>query len=196
MTTRTRTRSNSSAMSDLAYIAVFTALVIVLGFVAIPVGALGVPIVLQNAIIVLAGLVLGARRGFLVAALFITIGLFLPVLAGGRTTLQSLSSPTAGYLLAYLVSAPVAGAIARWVIGKSKGAQFGLFALAGFIGILVQYIGGAIGMMVRADLGLVAAIQAQLPFVPTGLVKLAVIVIVAVGVHAAFPKLLRGESAR
>ena len=34
---------------DVAYIAVFAALIIALAFVAIPVGAAGVPIVLQNA---------------------------------------------------------------------------------------------------------------------------------------------------
>lgn len=61
--------------SDLAYVAVFTALVIVLAFVSIPVGTAGVPIVLQNAAIILAGLVLGGKRGLAVGLLFLFLGL-------------------------------------------------------------------------------------------------------------------------
>ena len=56
---------------DVAYIAVFAALIIALAFVAIPVGAAGVPIVLQNAAVILAGLILGRTRGFLTALLFL-----------------------------------------------------------------------------------------------------------------------------
>ena len=98
---------------DVAYIAVFAALIIALAFVAIPVGAAGVPIVLQNAAVILAGLILGRTRGFLTALLFLGLGLIgLPVLAGGKTTLAALGGPTIGYLVGYLVSATVAGSIA------------------------------------------------------------------------------------
>ena len=55
--------SQSSSAKDLAYIAVFTALTIVLGFIPpIPAGPLGVPILVQNLGIILMGMVLGARR--------------------------------------------------------------------------------------------------------------------------------------
>ena len=104
-------RGNATAQ-DIALIAVFAAIIIVLGFVSIPVGAAGVPIVLQNAAVILAGLVLGRRRGFLTAAVFLLVGLALPVLAGGRTVIAALGGPTVGYLVGYLVSAYVAGALA------------------------------------------------------------------------------------
>lgn len=45
--------ASRSTTMDLAYIAVFAALIIVLGFLSIPVGGAGVPIVLQNAAIIL-----------------------------------------------------------------------------------------------------------------------------------------------
>ncbi|MBG6185161.1 biotin transporter BioY, partial [Arthrobacter sp. CAN_A214] len=48
---------------DLALIALFAALIASLGFVAIPVAGVAVPIVLQNLGVFLAGAVLGARRG-------------------------------------------------------------------------------------------------------------------------------------
>ena len=49
----------NSLATTIAYVAVFTALVIVLAFVSIPIGSAGVPIVLQNAALILAGLILG-----------------------------------------------------------------------------------------------------------------------------------------
>ena len=47
----------NSLATTIAYVAVFTALVIVLAFVSIPIGSAGVPIVLQNAALILAGLI-------------------------------------------------------------------------------------------------------------------------------------------
>ena len=88
---------------DVAYIAVFAALIIALAFVAIPVGAAGVPIVLQNAAVILAGLILGRTRGFLTALLVLGLGLIgLPVLAGGKTTLAALGGPPLAILSATL----------------------------------------------------------------------------------------------
>ena len=47
----------NSVAGDIAYVAVFTALIIVFAFVSIPSPVSGVPIVLQNAVITLAGLI-------------------------------------------------------------------------------------------------------------------------------------------
>lgn len=179
-----------SAITDLAYIAVFAALIIVLAFVYIPSGTPGVPIVLQNAAIILAGLILGARRGFLATALFLFIGLIgLPVLAGGRTTLAALAGPTAGYLVGYLVAAFLAGLIAYRAPRKNRGAMIGVFLLAGLVGLLSMYVFGVFGLMLRAQMDFGAAVVAQAPFVIPDLIKTAVMVFIAVGVHAAFPQL-------
>lgn len=179
-----------SAITDLAYIAVFAALIIVLAFVYIPSGTPGVPIVLQNAAIILAGLILGARRGFLTTALFLFIGLIgLPVLAGGRTTLAALAGPTAGYLVGYLAAAFLAGLIAYRAPRNNRAAMIGIFLIAGLVGLLSMYVFGALGLMLRAGMDLGAAILAQAPFVIPDLIKTVVMVFIAVGVHAAFPQL-------
>lgn len=189
--TTTASRTSRSAVQDLAYVAVFAALIIVLAFVSIPVGAAGVPVVLQNAAIVLAGLVLGGRRGFLAAALFLFLGLIgLPVLAGGRTTLSALAGPTVGYLLGYLVSAGVAGAIAYRAPARNRRAQAVWFSVAAVVGLLLQYLCGALGLVWRAGMSLAEAVIAQGAFLIPDAAKFAVMVIIALGIHAAFPDLL------
>lgn len=176
---------------DLAYIAVFAALIIVLAFVSIPIGAAGVPIVLQNAAVLLAGLVLGGRRGGLAATLFVGLGLIgLPVLAGGRTTLAALAGPTVGYILGYIVSATVAGLIAYRAPRKNRVGQIIVFTVAAVVGLLLQYLCGALGLVFRADLSFTEAGLAQLPFIIPDLGKFALMVLIAVGVHSAFPDLL------
>ena len=74
--------------ADLARIAVFAALIIVLGTITVPLPG-GVPITAQTLGVMLAGLVLGARRAplaILVVLVLAAVG--LPVLAGGRKALQ------------------------------------------------------------------------------------------------------------
>lgn len=188
-------KSNSTA-ADLAYVAVFAALVIVFAFVSIPVGAAGVPIVMQNAILILSGLILGPRRALLVAVLFLGLGLGLPVLSGGRTVLSALGGPTVGYIIGYLVSPAVAGAIAYRAPARRQAAQIAWFIAAGVAALLIQYVFGAIGLMVRADMTLAGATAVQVPFILPDALKVAVMVAIAVGVHAAFPDFLSRKVTR
>ena len=177
-------------LTDLSYIAVFAALIIVLAFVSIPVGTAGVPIVMQNAAIILAGLLLGGRRGFLTAALFLLLGLLgLPVLAGGKSVIAALPGPTVGYLVGYLISPFVAGVIAYAAPKKKKGMLIGYLVLGGVVALAVQYTCGAIGLALRMGMEWGAAFAAQLAFIPMDSLKLVVAVIIAIGVHSAFPDL-------
>lgn len=181
-------QSSAQSVRDVAYIAVFAALIIVFAFVSIPTAS-GVPIVLQNAVIILAGLVLGGKRGFLAAALFMLLGILgLPVLAGGRSALAAFAGPTAGYLVGYLLSPAVAGAIS-YAAPRSKGAMTATLALAGVAGLLTQYACGVVGLMLRAHMDAGKALAAQLPFIGPDAIKVAIMVAVALGVRAAFPAL-------
>ncbi|WP_273408617.1 biotin transporter BioY [Corynebacterium ureicelerivorans] len=187
--------TKNSTAQDIALIAVFAAIVIVLGFVSIPVGAAGVPIVLQNAAVILAGLVLGWRRGFATAAIFLLVGLALPVLAGGRTVISALGGATVGYLAGYLVSAAVAGAIAYLAPFKSnKAATIGILILAGYVALFFQYLCGVFGLMWRAQMSFGAAWAAQAPFLLPDAGKIALMIAIAFAVHQAFPD-LRGRRA-
>ncbi len=172
---------------DLAYVAVFAAILIVLAFVAIPLGVTGVPIVLQNAVVIMAGLILGGKRGFLAVALFLLLGLLgLPVLAGARSTLSALAGPSVGYLVGYLVSAFVAGSVA-YRAPRQKNTMLAVFLMASAVGLCLQYLCGAVGLVLRAELSLQAAGAAQLPFLIADCLKAVIASLIAVSVHTAFP---------
>ncbi|WP_295803444.1 biotin transporter BioY [uncultured Corynebacterium sp.] len=182
-------KKNSVAL-DIAYVAVFTALIIVFAFVSIPTPTAGVPIVIQNAVIILAGLVLGGRRGFFVGLLFMALGLVgLPILAGGRSALSAIAGPTVGYLVGYIIAPAIAGFIA-YRAPRNKGGMIVTLAIAGIIGLAIQYLCGSLGLMVRSDMSFGAAILAQGPFIIPDLIKVAIMVAIAAGVHAAFPDLM------
>ena len=177
------TTSSSASRSytrDIAYIAVFAALIIAL--------AAGIPIVLQNIACILAGLILGPRRGTLAVALFLLLGLVgIPVLPGGRTVLTALSGPTVGYFVGYLLSAFVAGLIAWSSPRKQPGFLIGL-SIAVVVGVLIQYTCGTIGLVIRGT-DLNGALKIQVPFLIPDAIKAVVAVSIAAAVHLALPDL-------
>ena len=155
---------------SVAYIALFAALIAVLGIVPPLSLGFGVPITAQNLGVMLAGAVLGARRGGLAVLLFLLlVALGLPLLSGGRGGLGVFLSPSAGFLVGYPVAAFVIGLIVeRW-----RSAPLGLVAtLASLIGgILVTYACGVVGMMIALDKTAVEALGLVLIFIPGDVIK-------------------------
>lgn len=131
---------------SLSHIALFAALIAVLGLVPKIDLAAGVPITAQSLGIMLCGTVLGARRGALAVLLFLgLVALGLPLLAGGRGGLGVFASPTVGFLIGF----PVAAFVAGWVMERTTLAPFwAAFAGAVIGGIGVLYLFGISGMAV------------------------------------------------
>lgn len=184
---KTRTTSR-----DMAQIAVFAALIAALGLPgAITVGFSGVPITVQTLGVILAPAVLGARKGTAAVAVFIALTIIgLPLLSGGRTGLAALAGPSAGYLVGWIPAALVIGLLTARIVPKYPLVPALLINAAG--GIAVIYLFGTLGLLLRTDLGVLAAIQANGAFLPGDLLKVVVATIVAKGVHRAYPGLIRG----
>ncbi|MEK4241563.1 biotin transporter BioY [Janibacter sp. FSL W8-0316] len=178
---------------DLAQVAVFAGIIAVLGLIpAIAPFGNAVPITAQSLGIMLAGAILGARRGVLaVLVLLALVALGLPLLAGGRGGLGVFAGPSVGYLIGW--------PIAAWAIGAMTQAMGTPYRTAVGIGInvlggvLLLNLLGVIGMVLRADLSVSAALVAAAPFVPGDLAKAAIAAVVAKGVHAAYPGLIRAR---
>lgn len=73
-----------------------------------------VPMTLQSLAVVLAGGLLGPRRGIAAMALYLaSAAVGLPVLSDGRGGLEALTGPTAGYLAGFVLAAGAVGIAAR-----------------------------------------------------------------------------------
>ncbi|WP_407441903.1 biotin transporter BioY [Rhodococcus sp. (in: high G+C Gram-positive bacteria)] len=180
---------------DLAQIAVFAALIIALGLPGqITIGSSGVPITLQSLGVMLAGALLGARKGVLSVTTVIVVGLALPVLAGGRTTLTSLAGPTAGFLIGWIPAVAVIGWLSMRMLPRYRTVLgVGVNVLGG---IVVLYALGIAGMVLRTDLTVWAAAAANVAFLPGDLIKAVVAAAVAAQVHRAYPALLAARIQR
>ncbi|GAB2634199.1 biotin transporter BioY [Nocardia goodfellowii] len=187
----TRASKVGFAARDLAQIAVFAALIAALGLPGtITVGFSGVPITVQTLGVILAGAVLGARKGTAAVLVFIALTLIgLPLLSGGRTGLTALASPTAGYLLGWIPATLVIGLLTARILPKYPIA-LGLLINA-FGGLVVIYLCGSLGLLLRTDLDLAHAISTNFAFIPGDLAKVVVATVVAKGVHRAYPGLIR-----
>lgn len=154
---------------NLTHIALFAALIAVLGLVPKIDLAAGVPITAQSLGIMLCGTVLGARRGALAVILFLVlVAAGLPLLSGGRGGLGVFASPSAGFLIGFPVAAFVAGFVMERTT-LSPGFAATAASVIGGIGVL--YIFGIIGMSQMLGKTLTEASYLAIAFLPGDAVK-------------------------
>jgi len=140
MSISTRTRG-TAFLRELALITLFAALTALGARVAIPLPFTPVPVTLQVLFPLLAGLLLGSKRGALSQAEYVAAGLAgLPVFAKGGSGLAYLLGPTGGYLLGFIAAAFVVGELAAIRRASTKGAAF----LACLGGVAAIYLCGAL----------------------------------------------------
>ena len=176
---------------DTAMVAVFAGVVAALGVVP-PIAVTGsaVPITAQSMGVMLAGAILGARRGFWSLLLFValvTVG--LPLLSGGVGGLGVYATGRVGFLLGF----PFAAYAVGWLAERSGSPYRLIPGLAGNVvgGILVLYAFGTLGLATVGRLGLAEALVGLSFYLPGDLAKAVLAAFVARGVHAAYPGLLR-----
>lgn len=171
---------------SLTMVALFAALIAVLGLFPSFMLFTGVPISAQSLGVMLCGAVLGARRGALAVLLFLVlVALGLPLLAGGRGGLGAFVGPTAGFLYGF----PVAAFVTGWIAERWRGVDLSIAAGAGALigGVVVLYAFGAAGMMLVIGLSLTEALAALGAFIPGDIIKAVVAGVVAGAIHRARP---------
>ncbi|MDD9139211.1 biotin transporter BioY [Fructobacillus sp. CRL 2054] len=180
---------NNMRVRDLTLEAVFLALLIVFAMVpGMTLGFLPVPVVVQNLGVMLITLVLGARRGTMVMAVFIImIALGLPVLTGGHGGAAILVGPTAGYIWAWLFQPIIFAALSlAWPKkdGQNRPGVFQSFVLIFMIDVVVVYGMGAGWLTISAHMDFWKTYMANMIFIPGDLLK----VFIATVVAKAFPE--------
>jgi biotin transport system substrate-specific component len=97
----------------------------------------GVPITLQTFFAILAGLILGSRRGALAMTVYMFIGLAgAPVFARFSGGFGSIISPTFGFIVSFIFVAFIVGKIVE-KNGKLHG-----YIIAALVGVVVNYVIG------------------------------------------------------
>jgi biotin transport system substrate-specific component len=174
---------------SLALVALFAALLAVFGLIPKIDLPLGVPITLQTLGVMLAGCLLGPKRGLQAMLLFLTaVALGLPLLSGGRGGLGVFMSPAAGYLMGW----PFGALLAGWVMAllpraTPMRASASAFVASALGGIGVVHACGVVGLVIVAKLSWSQALLGTLVFVPGDLLKCAVCALVVHTVARGLP---------
>ncbi|MGZ4497133.1 MAG: biotin transporter BioY, partial [Nocardioides sp.] len=115
------TRTDPARRStDVALVAGLAALVAVCALLPALNVAGPVPITRQTFGVLLAGALLGVRRGFLAVLLYLVVGAAgLPVFSGGAAGLATFSGPTVGYLVSFPLAAALCGLVVELLPRRS-----------------------------------------------------------------------------
>lgn len=155
-------------LRKMVFASLFAALIIVGGYLSVPLPFSPVPLVLADLFIILAGLALGASWGAVGIGMFLLLGfLGLPVFAGGKAGLPVLFGPTGGYLIGYLCG----GALTGYFANRGEKCS-GKDVVAISLGHLVILLCGTVWLATGMKMGWQKAFAVgMLPFLPGSLLK-------------------------
>lgn len=170
-----------SAPAWLASVAGFALLMAVCARIAIPM--IPVPMTLQTWAVLLAGAAMGSVRGMAAVALYLVAGLVgLPVLADGASGPATFTGPTAGYLVAFLPAAGLAG----WLSSGGRLAR-SVPAVGWMIGLHLLILALGAGWL-ALSIGAGQALEhGVLPFLPGAVLKSILVVAAAFGLVRLIP---------
>lgn len=166
---------------DAGRVVLFVALLAGLSYVSFPLPfSPGIPIDFQVVGVFLAALLLGPVRGTAAVVLFLVVGVAgLPVFDAGTGLATFFATPRIGYYLAYPAAAAVVGFLVHrgTPIRDLETVRVRTLAGAMLAGTAVIYVAFTLGYAATMDVGLGTAVFiASLPFFPTELVKIVVVV--------------------
>jgi biotin transport system substrate-specific component len=180
MSENSATVTSAQAGSRTRYLvvsALLAALLAASAWISIPVGA--VPVTLQVCIVILCGLLLPASWAAVPVIVYAVLGAIgVPVFSGGQGGLGVLVGPTGGYVLGFVLAAPVV-AVVRGAL-KTRVVDVAADFVAALAGVLCIYALGWPQLAWVTGTSLQAAfIAGVLPFIAVDLFKAAAAVIVA-----------------
>ncbi|MCT1903598.1 biotin transporter BioY [Oceanobacillus sojae] len=174
-------------LRDMMFMSLFAAIMGVLAiFPPIPVPFIPVPIVAQTIGIMLAGGILGAKRGGLSILLFVfLVAVGAPLLTGGRGGLGVLIGPTGGYILSY----PIAAWLIGYLIEKSIRSltYWKIVLITTFGGVIVVNIIGVTYLSILSNLPWGPTAISALVFLPGDVLKALIASAVIIKLNRVYP---------
>lgn len=152
---------------DICSIALFTAIIVIMAQISIPM-PMGVPMTMQTFAITLAAVVLGAKLSTYSTLIYLLLGAVgVPVLAGFSGGLDKFVGPTGGFLISFPLMAFIIG------FGVEHRKAFkGAYVVALVVGTVANYVVGVVMFCILTKSPVITGITAcVVPFIPTAILK-------------------------
>lgn len=155
----------------LVYCALFSAVIAVMSLIAIPTPP--IPLNMALLAVLLAGGMLGRKYGTLSVVVYILLGVAgLPVFAGFRGGLSTLTGPTGGFIAGYVAVAFVTGAVYE----KTSKVKYTIPFM--IISVILCYIIGTMWYCFVMNTDFITALTVcVLPFIPGDVLKIVLTVV-------------------
>lgn len=180
--------NSALSLRGVAFSALFAAIVVVFGYISIPLGFSPVPVTLQTLAVMLAGGLLGARYGFFSMTIVVVLtALGLPLLQG-KGGVATLLGPTGGYVIMWPFAAGLIGLVVSR-LRRDDWVGMGIIFLAmTMFGALLLYAAGVpwlkhVGAFSWSD----ALMFGLYPYIPGDLIKAAAATAITVALRKVFP---------
>ncbi|WP_205510442.1 biotin transporter BioY [Paenibacillus elgii] len=175
-------------LRGIVFSALFAALVVLFGFISIPLGFTPVPITLQTLAVMLAGGLLGARYGFFSMALIVVLTAIGFPLLHGTGGLSVLLGPTGGYVFMWPISALLIGWLLPRIRIRGVWGYAASFLLLVLFGSLLLYVSGVPWLAYVTGMSLSKAMVAGCyPYLIGDAIKAAAATLIIASVRQVFP---------
>lgn len=163
-------KKNTLTTRQMALIGVMTAVTCILGPLSIPIPISPVPISLTVLAVYLSAYVLGPKLATISYLIYLLLGLIgLPVFSGFTGGIGKLAGPTGGYLIGFILMAPIAGWAIEHFQARTIPSVIGMAA-----GTSVCYLFGTLWLAHQNALTFPQALAfGVLPYIPGEIAKMA-----------------------
>ncbi|MGL5329404.1 MAG: biotin transporter BioY [Peptostreptococcaceae bacterium] len=160
---------------NLIICSLFASITSILAQISIPFPG-GVPLTMQTLAVLLTGVILGSKKGFISQCIYILLGTIgMPVFANFSGGIQSIIGPTGGFILSFPIMAFIIGFICERYNNK-----FIIFG-AMVIGCIVNYIAGTIQFSIVTNLPIIASfLRCVAPFILMDIIKITLSTIIGI----------------
>jgi len=174
-------KQKSISTYDICIIAVFTAIIAVMAQIVIPM-PYGVPMTMQTLAIMLAGVLLGVKRGTIVVLLYVLIGAIgAPVFAAMTGGPGTVFGPTGGFILSFPILALSVG------LGADQNNKLWLWSGL-IIGVSINYLSGAAYFSIITSNTFQTSLKVcVLPFIPTDIIKILIAGLLGIKIRSLIP---------
>lgn len=190
-------KNNSLTIRQLVLASMFAALLSISGQISVPM--VPAPLTWQTLVVMLSGLLLGARLGAISITVFIAlVAMGAPLLSGGAGGIGALFGPTGGFVLSWPLASLLIGWLVKKVAHQGEVKIWQLLWINFVGGVFLVYLIGIPWLMAFAGLeyNLANLTKTCFVFIPGDLIKVVIGALLAQAVYRAAPEFRPNEKSK